>query len=245
MRRINAVQAGALAMRDPAEAALMGALPGSHFAGEGSARMGAASTFGAEMGGTFGDESPYGAEVGMHGMGAFGAFGAAAPGGAIAPHQPSQAQLMAMWHHHNARHQHTQRRMHILHPNQGSEVQVTRYVFTLTQLFVLGTPQAFNVARFPTTAFRPQRLVTNVPSPGFVQLDSMQIANVNAFVGGSDDAFTYSAGAQGVTIDLPTMQPNTPATMTGSYSGLTPPPFTIANPFNFIMSFQGPAEVTA
>ena len=35
----------------------------------------------------------------------------------------------------------------------------------------------------------------NAPAPNFVLVDSLQVANVNVFVGTTEDAFTYSATA--------------------------------------------------
>ena len=54
-------------------------------------------------------------------------------------------------------------------------------------------------------------------------MDCLQIANVNVFVGGAEDAFIYNANGQGVLLDLPTLDPANRATTSGSYTGLIPP----------------------
>jgi hypothetical protein len=83
----------------------------------------------------------------------------------------------------------------------------------------------------------------NAPSPNFVLLTGLFVANVNVLVGGTEDAFTYSAVAQGVILDLPTLEPANRATASGSYTGLVPPGFAIGFAFTFIVTFQGPSSI--
>ena len=83
----------------------------------------------------------------------------------------------------------------------------------------------------------------NAPVPGFVLVSSLQIANVNVLVGGTEDAFTYSAGAQGVMLDLPRLDPQNRATSAGAYTGVLPSGYTQGNSFQFIITLQGPSTL--
>jgi hypothetical protein len=69
---------------------------------------------------------------------------------------------------------------------------------------------------------RPQKLICNVPCPGFVSLLSIQTANVAVTVGNATDAYSYSAGAAGSFLDCPTLSPANRVIIAGNYSGLCP-----------------------
>jgi hypothetical protein len=134
----------------------------------------------------------------------------------------------------------------LLDPNRDSTIKVERYSFSFspTANLVLGT--ASNIPTFtqqPSTSIKGQRVVMNAPVPGFVLISSLQIANVNVLVGGTEDAFTYSAGAQGVMLDLPRLDPQNRATSAGAYTGVLPPGYTQGNSFQFIITLQGPASL--
>jgi len=134
----------------------------------------------------------------------------------------------------------------LLDPNRDSIVKVERYSFSFspTQNLVLGT--ASNIPTFtqqPSTSIKGQRVVMNAPVPGFVLVSSLQIANVNVLVGGTEDAFTYSAGAQGVMLDLPRLDPQNRATSAGAYTGVLPSGYTQGNSFQFIITLQGPSTL--
>src|SRR5437868_1730292 len=100
-----------LAMRDPALAALVGAIAGSDFGTEAS--------FGADFGADFGDDmhGDFGADMhGDFGADMHGDFGAAES-------TPTPQQSMALWHKAKHAHMATQRRVRHLFPNAGSSVQ--------------------------------------------------------------------------------------------------------------------------
>jgi hypothetical protein len=140
----------------------------------------------------------------------------------------------------------TMSRTMLLDPNRDSKVKVERYSFSFspTANLVLGT--ASNIPTFtqqPSTSIKGQRVVMNAPIAGFVLISSLQIANVNVLVGGTEDAFTYSAGAQGVMLDLPRLDPQNRATSAGAYTGVLPTGYTQGNSFQFIITLQGPATL--
>lgn len=140
----------------------------------------------------------------------------------------------------------TASRTMLLDPNRESTVKVERYSFSFspTQNLVLGT--ASNIPTFtqqPSTSIKGQRVIMNAPLAGFVLISSLQIANVNVLVGGTEDAFTYNAGAQGVMLDLPRLDPQNRATAAGAYTGVLPPGYTQGNAFQFIITLQGPATL--
>ena len=215
MKRPNA---HALAFRDPARAAMMGALP-ADFGGERS------SDFGVD----FGDDA-WGID-----------FGADAP----AAMMPTKSEALQAWKAHTMQKSHTERRARMLEPNKGSALKVERYGFSVTAPLVLGTAGSFNVNNNPNTNIRPQRVTCNAPVPGFATLSNISVANVNVLVGGDFDAFDFSAQAVDSELDLPTLTPANRATVTGDYSGLVPPGYLGGAAYKFITSFKGPASMVA
>lgn len=237
--------AQSLAMRDPALAAVMGALPGTDFGrdprsyGRGPVQR----AYGPRpMPAPRRQRQP--ADFG-YGFGYdYGAEGApvAAPVHARGGHHP---EMVRAWHHHHQLMGHTAARAALLDPNENSLLKIERYSFSLTNSFTLGgagTPLV-DMTLQPNTKIRPQRVVMNAPSPNFVLLSGLQVANVNAFVGDLEDAFTYSALAQGVALDLPTLEPANRLTVSGNYTGFIPPGFATGFPFTFIATVQGPSTI--
>jgi hypothetical protein len=224
-----------LAMRDPALASIMGALPGSDF---GAVRR-AAPRASAPRRGT--------ASFGDMGFG-FG-FGAEAP---LAPppphvahhagHMLSEEQRRAL-HHHEMMQHHTMNRAMLLDPNRYSTLKVQGYSFSLNQALVIGAVLAFNVTLQPNSKIRPKRMVSNVPSPAMVTLSAVQVANVNVLIGASDDAYIYSPNSFSLENEFPTLDTSTRATMTGGYSGYAPVGFSPGFPYLFALTFQGPAAL--
>jgi hypothetical protein len=140
----------------------------------------------------------------------------------------------------------TAARTMLLDPNRDSTVKVERYSFSFSPStnLVLGT--ASNIPTFtqnPSTSIKGQRVVMNAPVPGFILVSTLQVANVNVFVGGTEDAFTYSAGAMGVMLDLPRLDPQNRATSAGAYTGVLPPGYTAGNSYQFIITLQGPSTM--
>ena len=230
-----------LVMRDKAMAALMGALPGQDF--------GAESEFGINS--VYDVSQNIGAEFGYGGFGWDYGWGADTPatGVPMAPpaangRAPHPAAAAAAWAKQNQAQTHTAMRESLLDPNRNSSTKVERYTFSLTNALVLNVASTLaNMTLQPNTAIRPQRVVMNAPTVNFVLLTSILIANVNIMVGSTEDAFTYSATAAGVMLDLPTLQPSNRATITGSYTGFVPPGFSNNFAFTFITTFQGPSTI--
>jgi hypothetical protein len=140
----------------------------------------------------------------------------------------------------------TASRSMLLDPNRDSTVKVERYSFSFSPPtnLVLGT--ASNIPTFtqqPSTSIKGQRVIMNAPMPGFVLVSTLQIANVNVLVGGTEDAYSYNAGAQGVMLDLPRLDPQNRATSAGAYTGVLPPGYTQGNSYQFIITLQGPATL--
>jgi hypothetical protein len=261
------MKAAELIMREPHLAALMGALPQGNNFGFGDDYPGVGYGFGLTS------SVDASANLGLPGFGFGGAdygygygFGAP-PVQAGLMHHGHNPHHMAHAHHpaahpahpahpahaHHAAHRwelqnpsSTAARTMLLDPNRDSTVKVERYSFSFspTANFVLGT--ASNIPTFtqnPSTSIKGQRVVMNAPSPGFVLVSTLQIANVNVFVGGTEDAYTYGAGAQGVMLDLPRLDPQNRATSAGAYTGMLPPGFTAGNSYQFIITLQGPSTM--
>lgn len=267
-----------LAMRDPARAALMGAISGVAFgfgadyaprAPQPMALYGRQPMpqqhrvgFGDDYGFGFGpggdpyNSAPPGVGFGLgadvdYGFGDEYGFGRAgrrphAPHPAHPAHPAHARNAAAAWAHSPQNPTSTAARTNLLDPNKDSLVKVTRYSFSFSPAsnLVLGTASSMGTfTQQPSTSVKGQRVVTNAPIPGFVFLTTLQIANVNVFVGTTEDAYTYNAGAQNVILDLPRLDPQNRATGAGSYSGVLPPGYTAGNSFTFIITIQGPATM--
>lgn len=213
MRKTNRFD---LLSRDPARAAFMGAMP-ADFGGERPRKRGA-DFGGIDFGYEFGDEP--------------------APAAL-----PSRSEAMQAWHSHTKMAKITESRARLLEPNRGSAVRVERYGFSVSKDLTLGTATDINVNNNPNTNIRPQRVSCNAPIPGFVTLSNISVGNVNILVGGDFDAYDFNANGVDQELDLPTLTPANRATVTGSYTGVTPSGYVAAAAFKFITSFKGPASM--
>lgn len=237
---------GELALRDPALAALMGALPGDDFGADPLS----GGPFGTDFGRHHGDVSAYDVSRNMGTEFGLSPIMMHLPPSFLHPHQvPQQAisqahpALQQAWLAQQAQDAASSQREVLLNPNRHSRTKVERYSFSMTQALTLGTGVAVSMTLQPNTTIRPQRVVCNAPSPNFVLLTALQIANVNVFVGQTEDAFTYSSGAMGVMLDLPTLEPAYRATASGTYTGFIPPGFANAFAYTFVLTLQGPAAI--
>jgi hypothetical protein len=229
--------ANGLAMRDPALAALVGAFAGTtSFGGEVTedSEFGADFGFGDEMYGEFGDEM----------SGEFG-FGDDAAVVAAAPPKPTPQQALALWNNTHQAKVRGQRRAMMLDPNKGSALKVEGYLFPLSQNVTLGVATPISMTNQPDVTIRPQRACMNPPTPAFISISEMRVANVAVTVGGgtSFDGFFMNAGGVGVRLDLPTLSPSNRATVTGTSTTLVPPGFVNAATFPFSVAFIGPASM--
>jgi len=261
-----------LVMREPALAMLMGAIPMGNDFGFGGGMTdamqdpGFAAAWGDDYG--FGIASAYdpSLNIGLPGMGFGGVpmppaapppywgygWGAnAAPAGAmpaqVAAH-PAVAQKEAAKRWELSNPHSTASRTALLDPNRDSAVKVERYSFSWSPAAALvlggGAPVAIpTFTQQPSTSIKGQRLLMNAPVPGFVQISTLQIANVNVLVGAAEDAFTYSPTAMGVMLDLPRLDPQNRATAAGTYSGMLPLGYTAGFSFVFVITLQGPATL--
>jgi len=230
--------ASQLSQRDPALAAVMGALPGSDFGYARGRSYPQARPMPRPM--------PRNRQVADFGYGFGYDYGAEGAPPMAAPPQARHAhpEMVRAWHHHHQLMGHTAARAALLDPNENSLLKIERYSFSLSNLFTLGTPASIvDMTLQPNTKIRPQRVVMNAPAPNFVLLTGLQVANVNAFVGDTEDAFTYSALAQGVALDLPTLEPANRLTVSGAYTGFIPPGFATGFSYTFIATVQGPSTI--
>lgn len=216
-----------LALRDPAMAAL---LAGATLAG---------SDMGADFGEDFGDEGDEWA----------GEFGVDAPAPPMSPQAIAasvpHAELVKTYATHHAGKRKAARRELILDPNKGSSLKIEGYDFSINFAIVLGAggATAFSVVRQPAVKIRCERFEVNAPSYGFVTLTTIQVSNVNALVGGLADAGRYSQVGVGTRLSLPTIEPYTPVTVSGNYTGFVPPGFAIGQAYTLSFGFLGPARV--
>lgn len=230
-KKVNARQ---LAMRDPAYAALMGATVQSGISGSDFGSIGGQADFGSEFGdedddfgfgSEFGDDDDFGSE-------------------AVVTSKPTQRQALAAWKRHAVRSATAQKRTQRLDPNRNSTAKVERYVFPMSTTLVIGTASNINLNEQPDTTFRAQIVTMNAPTPGFVTITTMQMANVSISVGpGLQDAYDYNANGWGRSLDAPTLQPSNRARVTGRYTGFIPPGFTDDMEYEFCVTFKGPSSM--
>jgi hypothetical protein len=232
--------ANELAMRDSALAAIFGLTDESDFGAEDFAsqfsRLSADSQFGYE---------PYKYRQSYVGAEFGGSFGEdAAPMGGGIPKPTPQAAL-ALWQKHHMNQAAAANRELLLDPNRDSQLKVEKYIFQLVQSVVMGTATALALINNPSTTIRPKRMVMNAPVPGFAEITSVAVANVNVSVGGTQsfDAFFVSAQGVGVELDLPTLTPANQASIVGTTSILVPLGYVPAATFRFSVAFIGPSQL--
>jgi len=209
-------------MRDPARAALMGV------GGALGADFG--EDWDDDMGADFGDDEDddYGAD-----------FGAAA----AAARPPSSQQLQRMWHAAQIKRMRASKRVRLLDPNRGSGLKVERYILSLSQALVVGVAALVNMQSTPDCSFRPQRFSVIVPTPQFVLLNQVKMANVEIIIGsGLVDAFQFNANGVGQAMDMPTLTPANRATVAGNYTGFTGG-FPAQFAYQLTASFIGPSSL--
>jgi hypothetical protein len=218
-----------IAMRDLAEASLMGAVDDD---------FGVEGDFEPDQ---FGSEDDFGVEFGEEDI-----FGVAAPAAPAAMVNHPDPRVRKILHHHLRRGELREARLRLLEPNRGSELKVERYTFGISAPITLTVSGAITpVSNSPDVNFRPQRVTMNVPSPGFILITDARVANVSFVVGGSVDAWQFNANAVGESLDVPTLTPANRATWTGSYTGLVPSPLSGTGSYTVIMAFTGPASIVA
>lgn len=235
--------ASQLAQRDPALAALMGASgDGSDFGSEfGKLYSGGpgSTSFGTDY--NFGAQSGMQREFGYDGMGF--EFGDDAPVSGGIP-KPTPQDALKLWDQYHTAQNYTKGRVRMLNPNEGSTVKIEQYLFPMSQTIVIGVATVINMTNQPDVTIRPKRLMMNAPVPGFVNITTVQVANVNVTVGAGQawDAFFVSALGVGVALDMPTLTPSNRATITGLSTVLVPAPLVAGN-YTFSAAFIGPAQM--
>ncbi len=227
-----------LAKRDPARAALLGAISGASFGRDARAvpRVQAEpSRFGRDP--QFGGYQPqFGNDWNQPGMSNFGADAA-----------PTPQAMQQAWINDQRNKAANARREQLLEPNKDVTAKVERYAMPTSIAITIGTAlNPLAITANPTVNLRPSRVVSNCPCTGFVFLTRLSVANVNVLVGpGVQDAFDYAAEAQGTSLDIPTLTPSNPITIAGQYTGLVPPIYNNGLATFFTLSFLGWASVTA
>ena len=234
-----------LAMRDPAFAALRGDM---------------ASDFGHEMdpvviGGNEDEADFGGTPVGIGGFSGFSGFSGdyddfggdyESFGADAAPAQMHPAAVHAIVKAHHARNKMAHRRKSLIDPNQGSDVKIQRYSFSLAIIITaVGTAQAGLQAQGnPTTHFHPEDVVSNISQPGFVMITDGRVANVSWTVGSQTDAYVFNPISTSSRLSLPPLTPANQATVLANYTGMPLVGLsTYTGSFPFTITFSGHATV--
>jgi hypothetical protein len=234
-----------LALRDPAMAALMGAIAVN------GADFGADGDFGDEMG-DFGDEAAaevaaemaadYGDEVGAAVQAALTGRGR---GRAALARTPANPAAIGAWNKMRAVQARSSARGALLDPNRGSTIKVEEYELPMSEAIVIGTAQTFvGLSTTPQTTFKPEALVCNAPMPGFAFIQDIKAANVSASVSNFlTDAYNYNAQATRSKIALPKLLPQTTVSITGQYTGAIPPGVLAGSASFFTATLYGPSTL--
>jgi len=146
------------------------------------------------------------------------------------PHDPrNHQQLVQAWHYMHGRKMHTEKRLALLNPNEHSDVKVEAYVFSLnpsqfatTPTLIWGTSNGWTAFKNPQVPFRAERLFVNVPCAGLAYLENIQAANVNAQIGSTADAWSFSPLAVGSKLSLPTLPPQNTMQVQGTWTTFVP-----------------------
>jgi hypothetical protein len=212
-------------MRDPALAALTGAISGSSFGTEDDQGYpGYDSDFGAE----FGDDVGYsdvGAEFGDDFSAEFGYsdVGADAP---VALGRPTAQQALAAWKSMATRQHAHKRRAMLIDPNKDSSLKIEQFSFPLNPATnpVFGTASAVSMLNQPDVTIRPQRISFNVPAPALFLVSEVKVGNVSALVGGNavQDSFFFNPQSVGMRLSAPTMTPAQKLTILGNWTNFLP-----------------------
>ena len=126
-----------------------------------------------------------------------------------------------------------------LDPNHGQSLKLGGYSFGLSQALTIGLAVGLYMSDSPACTIRTKRVVMNAPQVGFATVSGLSIANVAATIGGSEDAFAYSAQSFSNEVDYPTLPPSQKATMQGTYTGFAPAPLFNGQSFLFSVRFSG------
>jgi hypothetical protein len=143
-----------------------------------------------------------------------------------------------------AQRQKTEERLALLDPNAGSTEKIERYTFSMNQEVVLGASEAIFMTSSPLTDIKPERLIFNAPCYGFAFITQAQIGNTSVIIGSGEDAANYSQVAVDVRLSMPLLRTQNRALIGGTYTGISPAPYTPGNEFNFTSTFHGPARMT-
>lgn len=130
----------------------------------------------------------------------------------------------------------------LLDPNHGQVLKLGRYSLGLTAMVKLGKQSNVFMSDSPATTIRVKRVIVNVPCPGFLYLSTLLTANVSTAVGGSEDAWAYSAFSN-VEVDYPTLPPSQKLTVSGHYTGLCVLPYRKNTRFLIAVSVFGPSTI--
>jgi hypothetical protein len=218
------MKASELAMRDPALAALTGAM-------------------GDDFGADFGDDFDLGAEFGVDATSQIVAQVQAA----TAVPRPTPAAMQSLWTQYHQQKAKGDRRKDLLDPNEGSAHKIERYSFSLNATITsLGTPQAnLNASGQPDVRFRPEQFTVNAPSVGFILISDIRMANVSVTVGGgaTEDAFNFNPLSVGRQLSMPTLEPSNKATVQANYTGTVPSPLTGTGAYTISYNFKGWARL--
>ena len=173
-----------------------------------------------------------------------------AAAGMVGPSHPAhpmnpvnQAEMIGLWNDAKLAQNDTARRRRIINPNEGSEIKINRYSFSLSTVLTLAAPSTFTISGAPTTNLRPERVTMNVPIPGMLIISAMAVANVGVS-SGLFDAFENNPNGVDQAYDMPTLTPSNSATVSGAYTGEFPATLLLPT-YTFVVTFKGPATITA
>jgi hypothetical protein len=231
-----------LILRDASTAALLGVIA------NGGEKVSFGSDFGGEFGGDF--DASYGAEdFGAEDFGVEEYFGAeitkappvvqAMARKAVAMQKKAQQTVRAA--------SATLGRDRILNPNMHSTSKIEHYLFALqstTALPVWGTASQVTFSDNPKVEIRPQRLLTNVETPGLLIITNVTVTNLETNIGsGSEDASWFGPKSVGTRLDFPTIEPSMRLAVVGNWGAYVAPSYIPTVQYPLCIGVIGPAKM--
>jgi len=140
------------------------------------------------------------------------------------------------------------RKERLLHVDDDAKIEIEAYVFSLNpsqfacgKCLVFGETNAWTAYKNPQVTFLPEHLVVNVDVPGLVYLHTIQGTNINAEIGGTADAYTFSSLVKRkVPLSfLDVVHPQNTMQLSGTWSTKIPPGAEPGSSFTLALDFQG------
>ena len=130
----------------------------------------------------------------------------------------------------------------ILEKQPEEKARVRNYSFGIDKTLELGIQRNLRLCGSPKECMtRITRIVMNAPCFGMFVVSRVELAGQRVLIGGSEDAFFYSAMTS-TNLELPGLTEFQDAEVEAEYNGMCPSPFSMGMKFLFVVRFSGEAS---